>query len=175
MLNRRPPKFRVNAQTSPVWNYSWTRPVFADPFQTVRNTSRSEPLALTGESHRVWLQRRGAQTQAGASGPFPGLGGCWCKASRAARAGWVGSAGVQHAAGQAGSQPSQPLPGLLSSSDGSVPLQVRWLPVASGGACWKGSSRTAGTNGALGRTARRTTSPSAVPTVSIYLLTSSET
>lgn len=44
----------------------------------------------------------------------------------------------------------------------------RWHPGVSGAACWSGSSRTAGTNGAQARTARRTTSPSGPPTVSAH-------
>lgn len=37
--------------------------MFADSFQMVRNKSHSEWLALTGESHQVWLQSQGAQTE----------------------------------------------------------------------------------------------------------------
>ena len=44
----------------------------------------------------------------------------------------------------------------------------RWHPGVSGAVCWSGSSRTAGTNGAQARTARRRTSPLGPPTVSAH-------
>lgn len=47
-------------------------------------------------------------------------------------------------------------------------LGQRWHPGVSGAVCWSGSSRTAGTNGAQARTARRTTSPLGPPTVSAH-------
>lgn len=130
----------------------------------------SEPLALTGESHRVWPQSQGAPAAQMLQDLCQGWADVGLEASRPAHPGCL----VPACNTQPGRAPApQPPPGLLSSSDVSAPLQVKWLPGASDGVCWKGSSRTAGTNGALGRTARRTTSPSAVRTVSVSLLTGS--
>lgn len=56
---------------------------------------------------------------------------------------------------------------ILTPACSVLPGQ-RWHPGVSGVACWSGSSRTVGTNGAQDRTARRTTSPLGPPTVSAH-------